>query len=84
LQRNKISRLKNLRGLENLQKLYLGYNEISVVEGLENLRRLKELHVEFQDLPMGEMIYIDPRTRDGLGVGKVTLRNIFVGSYIVT
>lgn len=52
----------------NLKKLYLGYNEIGVIEGLEQLKVLREIHVEYQNLPLGESIYFDPRSVASLAV----------------
>ena len=54
--------MENINCLTSLKKLYLGYNEISVVEGLEGMKNLSELHLENQRLPQGETLFFDPRT----------------------
>ncbi|ETE70514.1 Protein phosphatase 1 regulatory subunit 42, partial [Ophiophagus hannah] len=45
---------------------YLGGNCITVVEGLESLQELRELHVESQQLPLGEKLLFDPRSLHSL------------------
>ena len=47
---------------------YLGHNQITVVEGLENLENLSELHVESQQLPVGEKLLFDPRSLKAISV----------------
>ncbi|XP_048363223.1 protein phosphatase 1 regulatory subunit 42 isoform X2 [Sphaerodactylus townsendi] len=66
LQNNCITRIENLTSLIKLEKLYLGGNYITVVEGLENLEELREVHVESQQLPLGEKLLFDPRSLHSL------------------
>jgi protein phosphatase 1 regulatory subunit 42 len=59
--------MSGLDKLVSLEKLYIGYNAITVVEGIHELRSLRELHVEHQRLPRGQQLEVDPRVGDGLG-----------------
>lgn len=68
MQHNKIRKLENLDCLQNLRKLYMGYNCISVIEGLENIENLIELHVENQFLTLGETLCFEPRSAVTLSV----------------
>lgn len=65
-----IAKIENLESLENLQKLYLGHNNIVVVEGLENLRQLRELYIESQRIPPGESLCFEPRSAFTLSVNS--------------
>lgn len=52
---------------------HIGGNQISVVEGLENLSNLEELHIENQNLPLGEKLIFEPRTLQALSVSSFVL-----------
>ena len=62
LQNNMIQRIEGLNFMVNLTKLYIGFNKIIVLENLEKCTKLKELHVEYQEIPAGEKMLLDPRT----------------------
>ena len=49
---------------------YLAQNSITVVEGLEKLENLNELHIENQNLPIGEKLLFDPRSMKAIAVGS--------------
>lgn len=72
LQRNLLTKIENLDVLIHLKKLYLGYNQILVLEGLENLTNITEIHIENQNLPLGETLYFEPRTVQNLAVSTDT------------
>lgn len=55
---------------------YLGGNHITVVEGLETLEELRELHVESQQLPLGEKLLFDPRSLHSLAVRTLSWADI--------
>lgn len=63
--------MENLESLQNLQKLYLGHNNIIVVEGLQNTKKLQELHIESQRIPLGESLCFEPRSAFTLSVSKI-------------
>ena len=49
--------------------MYLGHNyRDTVVEGVENFPELGELHVEYQQLPVGEKLLFDPRSLKAVSV----------------
>lgn len=62
LQHNRIKRMENLNGLNNLRKLYLGGNEISRLENVEQLPRLEELHIDRQRIADGERFTFDMKS----------------------
>jgi hypothetical protein len=39
-----------------------------VVEGLEKIEALEELHIEYQELPLGEQLLFDPTSLNVLSV----------------
>lgn len=63
--------MENLESLENLQKFYLGHNNIIVIEGLQNSKKLQELHVESQRIPLGESLCFEPRSAFTLSVSII-------------
>lgn len=68
--------MENLESLQNLQKLYLGYNNIVVVEGLINMKKLQELHIECQRIPLGESLCFEPRSAFTLSVSTIWISRI--------
>jgi len=62
--------MENLGSLQNLEKLYLGHNNIIVVEGLESIKKLQELHIENQRISLGESLCFEPRTAFTLSVSN--------------
>lgn len=65
--------MENLESLQNLQKLYLGYNNIIIVEGLQNIKKLQELHIESQRIPLGESLCFEPRSAFTLSVSVISI-----------
>ena len=43
------------------------------MESLENNKMLTELHIESQDLPLGEKLLFDPRTLETISVSCILL-----------
>lgn len=78
LQRNLLTKIENLDVLTQLKKIYLGYNGILVLEGLENLTNLTEIHIENQNLPLGETLLFEPRTIQNLAASIKFQQNSFI------
>jgi len=54
----KISQIKGLEKLDNLEKLVLSNNEITKIEGLENLTSLKYLYLNDDDfVPFSRAVF---------------------------
>lgn len=68
--------MENLESLQNLQKLYLGRNNIVVIEGLVNMKKLQELHIECQRIPLGESLCFEPRSAFTLSVSILIIHKL--------
>lgn len=64
-------RLESLRELVSLRRLLVPGNRVGVVEGLPC--GLQELHIQYQRLPPGDALVLDPHALGTVQVGDMTL-----------